>query len=59
YWLYAQADPFWGAEGDPSPVWGSSLHGRNVEFNEENNIFGPLVITVGGNQVFLPVILRN
>ncbi|HET7091814.1 MAG TPA: hypothetical protein VFL17_24535, partial [Anaerolineae bacterium] len=59
YWLYAQADPFWGAEGDPSPVWGSSLHGRNVEFDEENNIFGPLVITAGGNQVFLPVILKN
>ncbi len=59
YWFYAQADPFWGAEGDPSPVWGSSLHGRNVEFDEENNIFGPLVITAGGNQVFLPVILKN
>jgi len=59
YWLYAQTDPFWGAEGDPSPVWGSSPHGRNVEFDEENNIFGPLAIMVGGNRVFLPVVLKN
>jgi uncharacterized repeat protein (TIGR01451 family) len=60
YWLYAQADPFWGAEGDPSPIWGSSLHGRNVEFDEDNNIFGPLFVgTGGGQQVFLPVVLKN
>jgi hypothetical protein len=51
YLLYVQ--------GDPSPVWGSSLHGRNVEFDEDNNIIDPLVITAGGNLVFLPLMLKH
>jgi len=62
YWLYAQADPFWAERGDPDPQleFGSSQGGRIVEGDEDNNIFGPMVVGEGGGQkVFLPVVLKN
>jgi hypothetical protein len=59
HWLYVQADTFWGERGDPdSTLYGSSQHGRIVEGNEENNIFGPVSIYVNPN-VYLPIVLRR
>jgi hypothetical protein len=58
-WLYVQADTFWGQNGDPDPtMYGSSQHGRIVEGDEENNIFGPVSIYVNPS-VYLPIVLRR
>jgi hypothetical protein len=59
-WLYFQADTFWAANGDPDPtlVYGSSQHGRVVESNETNNLYGPLPIYVTPN-VYLPLVLKQ
>jgi uncharacterized repeat protein (TIGR01451 family) len=57
-WLYVQADPFWAGGSDPDPVWGASAYGRIREANEQNNIHGPVEISVIGN-VYLPVVLKN
>ncbi len=59
YWLYAQADVFWGEPGNS--IWGTAQNGRLVEGDEDNNIFGPLTVNVGGGQqqVFLPIVLKN
>ncbi len=61
YWLYVQADPFWGERGDPDPmlVFGSSPHGRIVEDDEANNIFGPAVVDLTIKQVFLPLVMHD
>ncbi len=55
YWLYAQADTFW--NDDPS-IYGTPGHGRIVEGNESNNIFGPIEIVVDNAKVYLPIIRR-
>jgi uncharacterized repeat protein (TIGR01451 family) len=59
-WLYFQADTFWAANGDPDPtlLYGSSPHGRVVESNEANNIYGPLPIYVTPN-TYLPLIFKQ
>jgi hypothetical protein len=59
YWLYVQADPFWGERGDPDPmlVFGSSPHGRIVEVDEANNIFGPVLVDLTVKQVLLPAVM--
>ncbi|HLF27035.1 MAG TPA: cellulase family glycosylhydrolase [Anaerolineae bacterium] len=59
YWLYAQADLFWGEKGDPSSTFGSSQHGRIIESDEANNIFGPVVAEIEPSRVFLPIMARN
>jgi hypothetical protein len=43
YWLYAQADTYW---NDLIPS-GVPDHGRMLEGNETNNIFGPFEIVIG------------
>ena len=58
YWLYVQGDPYW---NDPAQSWaGTAAHGRIVEGNEVNNIYGPFEITIdtGIRKVFLPLIRR-
>ena len=58
-WLYAQADTFWGQNGDPDPtLYGSSQQGRITEGLEANNIFGPVSIYVNPN-LYLPLIFRG
>ena len=60
YWLYAQADPFWGENGDPDPtLFGSSQSGRIVETDESNNILGPVVAQIEYGRLFLPVVARD
>lgn len=57
YWLYVQADTF----GSASPITltgGTSVHGRLVEGNEDNNIIGPLEITVDFHRIYLPIVRR-
>ncbi len=45
YWIYGQADTYW---GEPmTTTYGTEAHGRIVEGNEVNNIFGPIPIIVG------------
>jgi len=59
YWVYAQADTFWGANGDPDPtLFGSSEHGRIVEVNELNNISSRLEVQVHW-KVYLPLVVKN
>lgn len=58
YWLYVQADTFWGAGGDPSPIYGSSSQGRVREGNGVNNIYGPLPVIVAYNAIYLPIMRR-
>jgi uncharacterized repeat protein (TIGR01451 family) len=55
YWLYAQADTYW---NDPDPIYGVPNHGRIVEGNEVNNIFGPFEIMIDYGKVYLPLIRR-
>lgn len=55
YWLYTQADPYW---NDPNPVNGLPAHGRVIEGNEINNIFGPIEIVIDYPKVYLPIIRR-
>ncbi len=55
YWLYAQADPYW---NDPDPIYGTSAHGRIIEGNEINNIFGPVEIVISTPKVYLPIVRR-
>ena len=56
YWLYVQADPYW---NDPGQNWvGTPEHGRIIEGNESNNIYGPSKITIGERKVYLPVVRR-
>ena len=55
-WLYVQADPFW---GDGQPYSGSAAHGRILEADEQNNVYGPVSITVQSNKTYLPVVLKN
>ncbi|HET7376093.1 MAG TPA: hypothetical protein VFK30_05265, partial [Anaerolineae bacterium] len=59
YWLYAQADPFWAADGFSSPVFGTYQDGRIMEADEHNNIFGPVLINVGSIKVYLPLVRKN
>ncbi|HEY4691662.1 MAG TPA: hypothetical protein VIK33_20305 [Anaerolineae bacterium] len=56
YWLYAQADTFW---GQGTSEFGTSANGRIVEGDESNNIYGPLIIDVSDFRVFLPAVLKN
>ena len=55
YWLYAQADTYW---NEPDPIYGVPDHGRVLEGNEVNNIFGPIEIVVDYAKVYLPIIQR-
>ena len=55
YWLYAQADTYW---NDPNPMYGTPAHGRVLEGNETNNIFGPFDIVIGNAKIYLPFIRR-
>ncbi len=55
YWLYAQADTYW---NDPNPIYGVPAHGRVLEGNETNNIFGPFEIVIGNAKIYLPFIRR-
>jgi uncharacterized repeat protein (TIGR01451 family) len=55
YWLYAQADTYW---NDPDPMYGTPAHGRVLEGNEQNNIFGPIEIIVDNAKVYLPIVRR-
>ncbi len=59
YWLYVQADTFWGERGDPDLLFGSSLHGRIVEDDEANNIFGPALVDLTIKRVFLPLAMHD
>lgn len=56
FWLYAQADPFW---GDGQPASGASQHGRIVEGDEGNNIFGPVLLDATDFKVYLPAVMKN
>jgi uncharacterized repeat protein (TIGR01451 family) len=58
YWLYVQADPYWAGSVAPYSA-GTPAHGRIVEGDEANNIFGPIVITVDYVRVYLPIIMRS
>jgi uncharacterized repeat protein (TIGR01451 family) len=53
--LYFQADTFWGDPG--STIYGTAAHGRMVEGNEANNIYGPIAIYVVP-KVYLPLIRK-
>ena len=56
YWLYLQADTYW---NDPGQSWvGTAEHGRVVEGNEVNNIYGPFEITIGEYNIYLPIMRR-
>ena len=55
YWLYVQADTYW---NDPNPIYGVPAHGRVLEGNETNNIFGPFDIVIGSAKIYLPFIRR-
>jgi hypothetical protein len=63
YWLYVQADTYWAGDMGSSYTAGTPAHGRIVEGNEQNNIFGPLIIQVGGGNantnIYLPLITRG
>jgi len=59
YWLYTQADLFWGQGADPDPTHGSSQNGRIIEGDEANNIYGPVLLDLSDYKVFVPVILKN
>ena len=55
YWIYAQADTY----GSPySLTNGNATHGRIVEGDEQNNIFGPVIVQVGSGDIYLPLIVR-
>jgi uncharacterized repeat protein (TIGR01451 family) len=54
-WLYVQADPFW---NDGQAYSGTSGNGRIREGDEQNNIYGPVVINVN-RALFLPLIRKN
>ena len=57
YWLYVQADTYW---GEPSTTtYGTPLHGRIKEGIESNNIFGPIEIEVGYQHLYLPLIFKQ
>ena len=55
YWLYAQADTYW---NDPDPIYGDAVHGRIIEGNELNNIFGPIEIVIDYAKIYLPIVRR-
>ena len=55
YWLYAQADTYW---KDPDPIYGDKDHGRVLEGNEANNIFGPFEIVIDYAKIYLPLVRR-
>jgi len=57
YWVYVQADTYWGAP--LTTTYGTASHGRIIEGNEVNNIFGPIVIKVGYRQVYLPIVANK
>ncbi len=54
--LYVQADPYWNVPG--TNAYGTPQHGRIIEGDEVNNIFGPVAIYVQP-PVYLPLIRRN
>lgn len=55
YWIYAQADTY----GSPyTTTLGTAAHGRILEGDELNNIFGPVIIQVASGDVYLPLIRR-
>ena len=55
YWVYLQAD----THGSPYGAANSTAaHGRIVEGDETNNLFGPVLITIGKGEVYLPLIRR-
>lgn len=53
--LYFQADTFWGEPA--APHYGTADHGRMIEGNEVNNIYGPLAIFASSN-IYLPLIRK-
>jgi uncharacterized repeat protein (TIGR01451 family) len=57
YWLYVQADPYWAGSVAPYSA-GTPAHGRIVEGNETNNIYGPIVIRVDYVKVYLPIVMK-
>ena len=54
--LYAQADPYWNVPG--TNFYGTAQHGRMIEGDETNNIFGPIEI-YAQPAVFLPLVRKN
>jgi uncharacterized repeat protein (TIGR01451 family) len=55
-WLYAQADPYWNVPGTNN--YGTAQHGRVIEGDETNNIFGPIEI-YAQPALFLPLVRKN
>lgn len=53
-WLYVQADPYWNVG---TGLYGTPAHGRIVEGDEVNNIFGPIVIYAQPS-VYLPLVRK-
>jgi hypothetical protein len=59
YWLYVQADPYWAGSLSPyTYTTGTAAHGRIVEGDETNNIFGPIVVKVDYARVYLPIVMK-
>jgi len=54
--LYVQADPYWNVSG--TNIYGTPQHGRIIEGDETNNIFGPIEI-YAQPAIYLPLIRRN
>jgi uncharacterized repeat protein (TIGR01451 family) len=54
--LYVQADPYWNVAG--TNIYGTPQHGRVIEGDETNNIFGPIEI-YAQPAVYLPLVRRN
>lgn len=53
--LYVQADPYWSVQG--TNLYGTPQHGRVIEGDETNNIFGPIEI-YAQPALFLPLIRK-
>jgi hypothetical protein len=54
--LYVQADPYWNVSG--TNLYGTPQHGRVIEGDETNNIFGPIEI-YAQPALYLPLLRRN